>query len=75
MTKYVHIVYVHPVELGKPNLYKVRADREFPTEQEARAWAEYYNTLGDNMRKHGAALPNQEAVYYGCVNDETGELV
>jgi len=22
MTKYVHIVYVHPVELGEPNLYK-----------------------------------------------------
>jgi len=24
MTKYVHIVYVHPVELGEPNLYKGR---------------------------------------------------
>ena len=75
MTKFVHIVYVHPLELGLPNLHKVKAEREFPTEQEAKAWAEYYNTLGKNMRKQGADLPYQKAVYYGCVNDETGELV
>jgi hypothetical protein len=75
MTKYVHIVYVHPLELGLPNLHKVKAEREFPTEQEAKAWAEYYNTLGKNMRKQGADLPYQKAVYYGCVNDATGELV
>ena len=75
MTKFVHIVYVHPLELGLPNLHKVKAEREFTTEQEAKAWAEYYNTLGKNMRKQGADLPYQKAVYYGCVNDATGELV
>ena len=75
MTKYVYIVQVHPVELGEPNLYKVKAEREFNTEAEAREWVRYYNTLGDNMRKQGADLPNQKAVYFGQVNDETGELV
>ena len=75
MTKYFHIVQVHPVELGEPNLHKVKAEREFETEAEAKRWVEYYNTLGDNMRKQGAVLPDQKAVYLGCVNDETGELV
>jgi hypothetical protein len=75
MTKFVHIVYVHPVENGLPNLHKVKAEREFETKGEALRWVEYYNTLGDNMRKQGAILPDQRAVYYGCVNDETGELV
>lgn len=74
MTKYIHIVQVHLVENGEPNLYKVKAEREFATEKEATAWVKYYNTLGDNMRKQGADLPNQEAVYLGRVNDETGEL-
>ena len=72
--KYVHIVYVHPVENGEPNLYKVKAEREFPTKKEAKAWTEYYNTLGKNMRMQGADLPYQEAVYLGRVNDATGEL-
>jgi hypothetical protein len=75
MTKFVHIVQVHPVELGEPNLYKVKAEREFGTKGEALRWVEYYNTLGDNMRKQGAVLPDQKAVYYGCVNDATGELI
>mgnify|MGYP006274775861 CR=1 FL=1 len=76
MTKFFHIVQVHPVELGEPNLYKVVAEREFKTKAEALTWVEYYNTLGDkHMRGKGATLPNQRAVYRGCVNDETGELV
>jgi hypothetical protein len=75
MTKFVHIIQVHPVYNGILQTHKVKAEREFETKEEALRWVEYYNTLGDNMRKQGAVLPDQKAVYYGCVNDETGELV
>jgi hypothetical protein len=77
MTKYVHIVQVHPVELGKPNLSKVKAEREFATVELANAFVKYYNHLGAQLRRdYGAKhVPNQKAVYYGCVNDATGELV
>ena len=70
MTKYVHIVYVHPVELGKPNLYKVNYEQEFDTKEKAEDWIKFYNrnipSGWENLNK---------AVYYGCVNDATGELV
>ena len=66
MTKYFHIVQVHPVELGAPNLAKVRMEREFETKQEALEWIAGFNELCGN---------GQRAVYHGCVNDETGELV
>ena len=69
MTKLVHIVYVHPVENGKPNLHKVKAEREFATKEQADAWIVDHNKLHDPYEW------NYEAVYYGCVNDETGELV
>lgn len=75
MTKYFHIVQVHPVYDGIVQTHKVKAEREFETKEEALRWVEYYNNLGDNMRKQGADLPDQKAVYLGCVNDETGELV
>ena len=69
MTTYKHIVQVHPVENGLPNLYKVKTEREFVTKELAEYWIELFN-------KH----PYQEdgivykAVYLGRVNDETGEL-
>ena len=69
MTKYVHIVQVHPVELGEPNLYKVKTEREFVTKELAEYWIELFD-------KH----PYQEdgivykAVYLCRVNDDTGEL-
>ena len=69
MTKFVHIVYVHPVEQGLPNLHKVELEREFETKEEAERWAELYN---DNEKIFGN---EDRAVYYGCVNDETGELI
>jgi hypothetical protein len=75
MTKYFHIVQVKPVVNGILQTHKVKAEREFDTKEQALRWVEYYNTLGDNMRKQGAVLPDQKAVYLGCVNDETGELV
>jgi hypothetical protein len=69
MTKFVHIVYVHPVEQGEPNLHKVVLEREFRLKEEAERWAELYN---DNEK----IFENEDkAVYYGCVNDATGELV
>jgi hypothetical protein len=67
VTKFVHIVYVHPVEQGEPNLHKVKFEKEFDTVYLAEFWIDEFNkAAGDNPVR---------AVYYGCVNDETGELV
>jgi hypothetical protein len=68
MTKFVHIVYVHPVENGEPNLHKVIREQEFETKRMADLYVESYNegTQEGILRR---------AVYLGCVNDETGELV
>lgn len=65
MTKYVHIVQVHPVELGEPNLHKVREEFEFGTKVEAEDWIDFYNS---------ARQFKYQAVYRGRVNDATGEL-
>ena len=65
VTKYVHIVQVHPVELSLPNLHKVKSEREFRTKEQADAWIKGFNELcGDG----------QKAVYLGRVNDATGEI-
>jgi hypothetical protein len=69
MTKLVHIVQVHPVEQGLPNLHKVKAEREFNTKESAEAYVRAYNKNFD------AGIREHKAVYYGCVNDATGELV
>jgi len=69
MTKYIHIVQVHPVELGEPNLHKVVLEKEFESHFNALNWVEIRNGRAEQK---GEAL---KAVYYGCVNDETGELV
>ena len=68
MIKFVHIVYVHPVELGLPNLHKVIREQEFETKRMADLYIESYNE-GPHE-----GIPRR-AVYYGCVNDATGELV
>ena len=64
MTTYKHIVQVHPVENGEPNLHEVKHEIEFPTKD----WAMEYIL---NFNTPGAPL---EAVYHGRVNDATGEL-
>jgi len=69
MTKFVHIVYVHPVENGLPNLHKVELEREFETKEEAERWAELYNDIEKIFGNE------DRAVYLGCVNNATGELV
>jgi hypothetical protein len=63
MTKYVHIVQVHPVENGEPNLAKVILKKEFETRIGAERWTKIYDGIGD-----------LKAVYIGRVNDATGEL-
>ncbi len=67
MTKYKHIVQVHPLENGKPNLYKVLLEKEFTTKQQADNFILLFNTPDIKLYV--------EAAYLGCVNDETGELV
>ena len=66
MPKYVHIVQIHPVENGEPNLYKVKAEREFLTLDRANDYIIEYNRISEGEVK---------AVYLGRVNDATGELV
>jgi len=72
MTRFVHIVYVHPVELGEPNLHKVVEEQEFETKEHAEAWVNTFNTPNYRVDK---GYPAYRAVYLGCVNDATGELV
>ena len=67
MTKYVHIVQVHPVELGEPNLHKVKQELEFDSKVDAEEWVYFYNI---NPYHNGPT----KAVYLGRVNDETGEI-
>ena len=65
MTKFVHIVQVHPVENGLPNLHKVIQEKEYDTK---------YGALGAVM-DYNLIYKKTQAVYLGCVNDATGELV
>jgi hypothetical protein len=69
MTKLVHIVQVHPVENGLPNLHKVKDEREFTDKTMADRWIKTFNNFAQ-----GVEIP-VVAVYRGCVNDETGKLV
>jgi hypothetical protein len=68
MPQFVHIVYVHPVENGEPNLHTVVMEQKCPTKEQA----DYFIELYEIMTK--IAHLSEQAVYYGCVNDETGEL-
>ena len=68
MTTYKHIVQVHPVENGEPNLNKVRDEQEFDTLEEAQKCVEDYN------RWAPISMIAKKAVYRGRVNDATGEL-
>jgi hypothetical protein len=69
MTTYKHIVQVHPVENGEVNLSKVRYQHEFHFESSARKWAD-----GMNRTESEDGEPEYQAVYFGRVNDITGEL-
>ena len=69
MTKFFHIVQVHPVENGEPNLYKVKKEFEFDEKWKADQRIALLNNDFEALNI------NMKAVYVGCVNDETGELV
>ncbi len=84
MLKY--LVQVHPVEAGRPNLFKVKIEREFDTRKEAFFWAWDYNAEQLHLRLSNAMClsyaisdeADQEtlhAIYRGCVDTETGDLV
>lgn len=68
MTQFVHIVYVHPVENGEPNLHKVVKEMEYSEKWQAETCVEWLNM---EYEAHSKEL---KAVYYGRVNDATGEL-
>lgn len=68
MTTHKHIVQVHPVELGAPNLHKVKEEKEFESHYNALTWVDIRNARAEQK---GEEL---KAVYLGRVNDETGEL-
>ena len=61
MTKFVHIVQVHPVENGEPNTYKVELEKEFETKADAEQYIGAFNALGRDVYR---------AVYLGCVNNK-----
>jgi hypothetical protein len=69
MTKYFHIVQVHPVENGVIQTHEVKEEKEFESHFNALQWIEIRN-----LRAEQKSEP-LKAVYLGCVNDETGELV
>ena len=69
MPKFFHIVQVHPIVNDIVQTHKVKAEREFDTKEQADAWIVDHNSLHDPYEW------NYKAVYLGCVNDETGELV
>ncbi len=66
VTKYFHIVQVHPVYDGIVQTHKVKLEKEFETKEEAEEYI-----VGFDLIYKG----EYRAVYLGCVNDETGELV
>jgi hypothetical protein len=67
MLKY--IVQVHPVEAGRPNLFKVKKEELFADKNEAFHWIWDYNL---EQQRVGKSI---QAVYRGCVDTETGDLV
>jgi hypothetical protein len=65
MTKFVHIVQVHPVYDGILQTHKVKEEFEYETKEDAEAIVWHWNKTWTDAK----------AVYAGCVNDATGELV
>jgi hypothetical protein len=75
MPKFVHIVQVHPVENGEPNLHKVKEEFEFETEEKAKEFIAEFNEFQRHWINEVRKPEPVKAVYLGCVNDATGELV
>ena len=62
-----HIVKIHPIEKGEPNLYTVEHEAESDTKEDAEAFVQWYNN-------EQCTDGSMKAVYYGQVNNATGEL-
>lgn len=76
MSQFVHIVQVHPLENGDTNTHKVKFEKEFETKAEAENYIKIYNeNIAYMWKRKKIDAYNVRAVYYGCVNDATGELV
>ena len=69
MTKFVHIVQVHPIVQGILQTHKVKEEFEFDEQWKAETCVEWMN------KDYELHNPELRAVYLGCVNDATGELV
>ncbi len=69
MTKFFHIVQVHPVVQGILQTHKVKTEFEFDEKRKADQRVALLNDDFDALNL------NMRAVYVGCVNDETGEMV
>lgn len=69
MTKFYHIVQVHPVYNGIVQTHKVKTEFEFDAKHKA---DQRVKLLNDDFEALNLGM---KAVYVGCVNDETGELV
>ena len=75
MATFKHIVQVHPVENGNPNLHKVTFEKEFDTQDEADSYINTYNkNVAYMWKRKKMPVYAQKAVYHGRVNDATGEL-
>jgi hypothetical protein len=74
-TKYFHIVQVHPVVQGIVQTHKVIREQEFETKRMADLYIESYNEGTQEFCTQEGMDVERIAVYLGCVNDETGELV
>ena len=67
MTTFAHLVQIHPIEMGEPNLDKVEHEEEFKTLKEAEI---YYWRYNSNPEHAGST----RAVYQGRVNCTTRKL-
>ncbi len=75
MPKFFHIVQVHPVVNGIVQTHKVIREQEFETKRMADLYVESYNEGTREVGTRDGMDVERVAVYLGCVNDETGELV
>lgn len=62
----IHIVRVHPVQNGNPDLNTIGAEHKLVSKEQAEHFIKMFNQPETRGRKEFA-----RAVYYGCVNNES----
>jgi hypothetical protein len=60
---YTHVVRIHPVENGEPNLHNVVKEFDYSELESAENCIEHWNETATYTK----------AIYTGCVNNATGE--